>query len=619
MAINNRDTEEKSKIPLSEESTVKKSNARLSDCPDLELRWVDPDEITASQLYDDDPTRGGSQLGDSIQSLGIQEPIWGRIEDGKIVFFEGGRRIKNTPDTTEEVPILVPQDGKYPDEQVLLSRLLANTSAFNEETDWLRRAWLLDDWWEEVGETRYPPVTDVSEKLGLTEPTASRWIEPLKRRWSNTIIDRNVFDEEQVFQPESNDKNIITGLHIDEIIDRVNPGRLQDINAIVKKATTVESTSSLRAKLLNGYVREDISYEELKKIKNRMDNEDVSFEKVLDGIRDCKKRAIETEIDGDVAEKLNTLSEETGKDTKEIVEEGAEKVVQEEQVELDPQDETLDEYIGQFDYLDTNVDSPIPEPDLRMESNERMAELPAGSVELTVTSPPYNVAWGYRETTTDNQPYEQYLNNRIREPFSEVFRLTVSGGYCCIVVPKIIDVDNDEMQTPIGTPIADDVTDMLTDEGWNLFDRITWNKGYNEAGLRNQKFPYPESRLNNFSEAIIVLKKAGEREVSRERREQSKIKHHDSVSDRDLRDNIWSISPTMWEPSYTDEVDTAQFPEKIAKRCILHYSYVGDTVLDPYAGRGTTLKTAKQLYRESIGYEIQEELERDIREYVSID
>lgn len=619
MGTNNEPVEEQSEHSLLEKSTNKKDDVRISGDQDIELRWVDPDEIPASRIYDDKPTRGDSQLANSIQSIGIQEPIWGRVEDGKIVFFEGGRRLEAAPNSVEEVPILVPKKGTWTDEQVLLSRLLANTSTFDEDTDWLRRAWLLEDWWAEVGETQRPAVTDVSEKLGLTNSAASRWTEPIKRKWNNTIIDRDMFDENQVFQPESNDKNIIGGLRINEITDKVNPLRLQDINSIVYKAPARENSSRLRTKLLNRYVRDDISYDELKQLKKRVDDENIPPEKALNEIRDDEDRTIETQLSGEVAEKVNTVSDQTGKDTNEIIEEGAEKVVQEEQVELGSQEETLNEYIGQFDYLDANVDGPLPEPDLRIESNERTEELPPESIELTVTSPPYNVAWDYGEIATDNQPYEQYLDDLIRKTFSEALRLTVPGGYCCIVVPNIIDVENEKMETPVGTPIAGDVIDVLTDEGWTLFGLVTWNKKFNKAGFRNQEFPYPESKLNNFSEAIIVLKKPGEREVNEERREQSKIKYDNSVSDRDLRDNVWTISPAMWEPSYTDEVDTAQFPEELAKRCILHYSYVGDTVLDPFCGRGTTLKMAKQLYRESIGYEIQEELERDIREYVGME
>ncbi|MHA2187770.1 MAG: DNA-methyltransferase, partial [Candidatus Thorarchaeota archaeon] len=63
---------------------------------------------------------------------------------------------------------------------------------------------------------------------------------------------------------------------------------------------------------------------------------------------------------------------------------------------------------------------------------------------------------------------------------------------------------------------------------------------------------------------------------------------------------IWEFSPA----SASKENHPAPFPEELPRRCIKLYSFVGDTVLDPFAGSGTTLKVARELGRNSIGYEI---------------
>jgi DNA modification methylase len=272
-------------------------------------------------------------------------------------------------------------------------------------------------------------------------------------------------------------------------------------------------------------------------------------------------------------------------------------------------------------YLDTRVDGPRPEPRLCMESNTKMAEEPAESVHLTITSPPYNVGWEYGPDQDDRMDYTAEYLPMLVETFEEVYRLTTPGGFLCVVVPYMIDVETNGKTTPEGTLMAADIAEVLTTEvNWELHDCIIWNKGYHDVGLREQPcWPYPlRKNLNNFLEAVVVLKRPGERTPSDEQKEQSQITWSNDASDRDLRENLWRISPEVWEPQYTEMNDTAQFPEELAKRCILHYSYVGDTVLDPYCGRGTTLKMSKQLYRESIGYEIQKELERDIREYVGM-
>ena len=63
---------------------------------------------------------------------------------------------------------------------------------------------------------------------------------------------------------------------------------------------------------------------------------------------------------------------------------------------------------------------------------------------------------------------------------------------------------------------------------------------------------------------------------------------------------------------------TSPFPEELARRIILLYSYVGDTVLDPFTGSGTTLKIAYELGRNAIGYEIDLELKDIILERVGV-
>ncbi|MFX0045293.1 MAG: DNA-methyltransferase, partial [Candidatus Hermodarchaeota archaeon] len=63
----------------------------------------------------------------------------------------------------------------------------------------------------------------------------------------------------------------------------------------------------------------------------------------------------------------------------------------------------------------------------------------------------------------------------------------------------------------------------------------------------------------------------------------------------------------------------APFPEELPQRCIRFYSYIGDTILDPFAGSGTTLAAARRLGRNSIGYEINPEYEELIRAKLGVD
>jgi len=80
--------------------------------------------------------------------------------------------------------------------------------------------------------------------------------------------------------------------------------------------------------------------------------------------------------------------------------------------------------------------------------------------------------------------------------------------------------------------------------------------------------------------------------------------------------SVWEITNVLPNNKYSKY--TVPFPEELARRIITLYSYVGDTVLDPFAGTGTTLKVAKELKRNAIGYEIDLELKDVILERIGI-
>jgi len=134
----------------------------------------------------------------------------------------------------------------------------------------------------------------------------------------------------------------------------------------------------------------------------------------------------------------------------------------------------------------------------------------------------------------------------------------------------------------------------------------------------NGSFPRPWGILmNNMHEGASVYQKPGDRsydEMGDKVIEESKINKWTD----DLCDDVWDISPESWDFKYVDGEDVPPFPEEFVKRCVALWTYRGDTVLDPFAGRFTTGKVAKEMKRESIGYELREELKKDIEEYTGM-
>lgn len=173
-------------------------------------------------------------------------------------------------------------------------------------------------------------------------------------------------------------------------------------------------------------------------------------------------------------------------------------------------------------------------------------------------------------------------------------------------------------------PIVADATKIFQDAGFRYRDRIIWKKpdGYLRISKRSgvilqNPFPmyyYPD----NLLESIVIFQKGkfDYRSISKEIRELSKIDKKEFLS------NNWH--KTLWEmtnvlPGSTLEKNIAAFPEQLPYRIIKLYSYVGETVLDPFLGSGTTMKVARLLKRNSVGIEIIRDLEKIIRKKIGFD
>lgn len=214
-----------------------------------------------------------------------------------------------------------------------------------------------------------------------------------------------------------------------------------------------------------------------------------------------------------------------------------------------------------------------------------MTELPDESVHLIVTSPPYfNAPFDYKGLFVN---YEQYLGV-IKRMAREAYRVLQNGRIFALNIDDML-VNGQKY------PITADTIKNFQSAGFRYRDKIIWKKpdGYLRISKRSGVLlqnPYPMYFYpDNLLESIIIFQKGkfDYHSISKVVREQSKI------DKKEFQDNNWH--KTIWEmtnvlPGSKLEKNIAAFPDELAYRLIKLFSYVGETVLDPFLGSGTTMK-----------------------------
>jgi DNA modification methylase len=246
--------------------------------------------------------------------------------------------------------------------------------------------------------------------------------------------------------------------------------------------------------------------------------------------------------------------------------------------------------------------------------SERMIELQDGSVHLVVTSPPYfNAPFDYPDLF---ESYEDYLN-KIKRVAKEIKRVLADGRIVCIVC-------DDTLINGKKYPVVADLTKIFIEEGFEYRDKIIWLKpeGYIRISRRSGvllQHPYPMYFYpDNIQETILIFQKGkfDYKIIKKEVKEQSKIDILE-YQEKKWYLNVWNIVNVLPIQNRL-ESGIAAFPEEIPYRLIKLFSYVGETVLDPFMGSGTTNKVAAMLKRNSVGYEIDIELVEVVKKKMGI-
>lgn len=229
--------------------------------------------------------------------------------------------------------------------------------------------------------------------------------------------------------------------------------------------------------------------------------------------------------------------------------------------------------------------------------------IPDESVHLVVTSPPYWTLKRYNEHPDQLghiREYEKFLSE-LEKVWRECFRVLTPGGRLVCVVGDVC-LSRRAFGRHVVVPLHADIAVICRKIGFDNLNPIIWHKIANATlEVKNgSKFlgkPYePNAIIKNDIEFILMQRKpGGYRKPTRYQRDRSRISKEEF--DAWFR-QFWNI------PGESTRKHPAPFPFELAYRLIRMFSFVDDTVLDPFSGTGTTLLAAIKSGRNSIGVEI---------------
>ncbi len=235
-------------------------------------------------------------------------------------------------------------------------------------------------------------------------------------------------------------------------------------------------------------------------------------------------------------------------------------------------------------------DCPFFTPDnLREESALHFDAVVPSSVDLIITSPPYNVGLVYDDKTDDATSYSDYLDFT-RAWMKNCFHWARSGCRFCLNIP--LDKNSGGKQS-----VGADFTLIAKEAGWKYHASIIWNEG--NISRRTAWGSWLSATAPHVIapvELILVLYKDDWKRDGKGR--ESTITRDDFMS---WTNGVWTFNGESGKRIG----HPAPFPRELPRRCIELFSFVDDVVLDPFAGSGTTLIESIKNKRYAYGLEIE--------------
>ena len=238
------------------------------------------------------------------------------------------------------------------------------------------------------------------------------------------------------------------------------------------------------------------------------------------------------------------------------------------------------------------------------------------SVQLIITSPPY---WQQKDYGNDqqigfNDSYEDYINN-LNLVWSECNRVLSDGCKMCVNIGDQFARSKYYGRYKV-IPIRTEIIRFCETLGMDYMGAIIWQKtttmNTSGGGAVMGSFPYPRNGILKMDyEFILIFKKQGKApKPTKEQKENSAM----------TKEEWKEYFSSHWYFGGVKQLEhIAMFPEELPKRLIKMFSFAEETVFDPFAGSGTTLLAARNLGRNSVGYEINGDFRQIISDKLSGD
>jgi DNA modification methylase len=234
-----------------------------------------------------------------------------------------------------------------------------------------------------------------------------------------------------------------------------------------------------------------------------------------------------------------------------------------------------------------------------------MQEIADESVHLIVTSPPYPMVeiWDDLFQTKGCSDFSA-MHSYLAKVWNECYRILIKGGIACINIGDALRKIDGNFQLYANHAKIIEQCEAL---GFTSLPYILWKKPTTRVNaFLGSGFIPPNAYVTQDCEFILLFRKGQPRIFPP--KDLIRYASHYTIKERNIWfSQIWKLPGARQESRHVSR-RVAAFPEEIPYRLIRMFSVIGDTIVDPFLGTGTTMKAARDAHRNSIGYEIDENL-----------